>query len=373
MEFLYTIDPNAEEPIMLIDSHIGNDAEDGPGIMADRFCRELLFIDTLNKSRINVWINSPGGSVLDGMQIFNTILKSKTKVDTHNVGMCASIAYPIWLSGRDRYMMDNAVGMVHPVSGGDEESRKIFENCVNMMISSRSELTPEKIKGMMDATTWLSAQDCKDMGLCTIEGSGEFNKKRSKPDLSNVKSAFKSYKELVNSAIENLKPKKMLKVTNKLNLIEGSSEDAHVKAIEAIENKAKEAENKAVKMKADLDEAMDKVTKCEAELKTAKDALNAMTEEKNKAKKDKEEVEAKNEITNAVKLGKIENKAETIDLWTKNYLANPDGTKAMISAIALNKKGATIPKTDGGTEPDEKELTNVAGAAMAELRNKFEI
>lgn len=165
----------------------------------------------------------------------------------------------------------------------------------------------------------------------------------------------------------------MLKVTNKLNLIEGSNEDAHVKAIEAIENKAKEAENKAVKMKADLDEAMDKVTKCESELKAAKDALNAMTEEKNKAKKDKEEAEAKNEITNAVKLGKIENKAETIDLWTKNYLANPDGTKAMIAAIALNKKGATIPKTDGGTEPDEKELTNVAGAAMAELRNKFEI
>jgi ATP-dependent protease ClpP protease subunit len=59
----YTIDPNAETPIMLINKHIGYDEQAGPGIMGDQFQMELLTLDAMGKRNIHVWINSEGGSV----------------------------------------------------------------------------------------------------------------------------------------------------------------------------------------------------------------------------------------------------------------------------------------------------------------------
>ncbi len=90
--FIYTIDVESDEPIMLINKHIGNDDQLGQGIDGSIFQAELLRLDTMGKKRIQVWISSEGGIVMDGYKIYNAILKSKTKVDTYNVGICASIA-----------------------------------------------------------------------------------------------------------------------------------------------------------------------------------------------------------------------------------------------------------------------------------------
>lgn len=371
MDFRHTIDPNADEPIMLIDSHIGMDSEDGPGVMADQFCRELLFLDTLGKSRINVWINSPGGSVVDGMQIFNTILKARTKVDTHNVGMAASIAAPIFLAGRNRYMMDNAVFMVHPVSGPDEQVRQLFETCVNTMISSRSYLSSEKVAGMMAATTWMNATECRDMGLCEMEDSASFNKKRAvNPDLTNVNNAFKVYRDIVNSAINDLKPKPMNKVTNRLKLVDGSNEDAQVAAIDAIENRARSAEDSLNKVKTEIVNLEKEVAEVKNKLADAEAKIKAANDAKEKAEKDKAEAEATAEITNAVKVGKIKNDAEVIKTWTANYLANPAGTKSMLDSMGASKNSVKIPTVGGAT--DENALTNVAAVEMAAIRAKLQ-
>ena len=91
MNWNYTIDIDSDEPIMLINKHIGFDLDEGQGIDGSLFQEELLKLDSLGKKRIQVWINSPGGVVMDGYNIFNAILKSKTKVDTYNVGIAASI------------------------------------------------------------------------------------------------------------------------------------------------------------------------------------------------------------------------------------------------------------------------------------------
>ena len=45
----YFIDQNVDEPIMLIDKHIGNNEEDGEGILGAEFSRELLFLYSLGK------------------------------------------------------------------------------------------------------------------------------------------------------------------------------------------------------------------------------------------------------------------------------------------------------------------------------------
>lgn len=366
MEFLYTIDPNAEEPIMLIDKHIGMDSEDGEGIMGDKFCRELMFLDTLNKSKINIWINSPGGVMTDAEAIVAAILKSKTKVDTHNIGMVASCAGPIFLAGMKRYMMDYAKFMMHPVSGGDSKSREAFENSTVTMLTSRSQWTEDQVRKMMNVTTWLNAAQCEDMGICKKESSGSMNR----PYMAEYNS-YKDFKSVVNHLIEKQKPIIMTKVTNKLQLVDGANEDAQVAAIEAIQNRATTAENKIKDLTNKLEES-DKVSNT---LKTEIDSLkNQIKEAEDKAKAAKLETianTAKAEITAAVKAGKIENKAEAIDRWVKNYIANPEDTKAMIAEIPLNKKGPEFKLQGGGANEDA--LTMVAANTMHEVRNRLKI
>ena len=121
---IYCIDENIDEPIMLINTHIGFDEENGQGIDGAQFQRELLYLDGLGKKRIQVWINSIGGVVMDGYNIASAILKTKTPVDTYNVGMSASIAGVIFMCGRNRIMLDYAQFMMHPASGTKDKKNK---------------------------------------------------------------------------------------------------------------------------------------------------------------------------------------------------------------------------------------------------------
>ena len=364
MDFLYTIDPNAAEPIMLIDKHIGFDPEEGEGIMGDKFSRELMFLDTLGKNKIHIWINSPGGVVTDGEQIFGTILKTKTKIDTHNLGIAASIAGPIFLAGRSRYMMDYSKLMIHPVSGGDEKARAALEDAVITMLSSRSLVGPDKIKKMMDKTTWLSAKECSDMGLCDIESSGSMNKPR---ETSN----YKDFKSIVNVLINNKKPKQMNKVTNKLGLNEAASEDSILSAIEAIENKVSASEAKVSNAKKALDEAEAKYNELKAKYDSLENEAKVANEAKAKAEAEATANKAKTLVSNAVKLGKISNDAKVIESWEKQAIANYESTEELINSIAINKSGAKA--SQSVTETNEGALLNVVAKAMAEQRNKLEI
>lgn len=362
MEFLYTIDPNATEPIMLIDKHIGFDPEEGEGIMGDKFSRELMFLDTLGKSKIHIWINSPGGVVTDGEQIFGTILKTKTKVDTHNVGIAASIAGPIFLAGRSRYMMDYAKLMIHPVSGGDTKARQALEDAVVTMLSSRSLVSPERIKEMMEKTTWLSAEDCKSMGLCDVESSSEYNRPRATND-------YKDFKSIVNTLINNKKPKKMNKVTNKLGLVDGANEELILNAIAEIENKVSAEANKVSAAKKALDEAEAKYNELKAKYDTLEAENKAANEAKAKAEAEAKVANATELVSNAVKLGKITNDAKVIESWKEQAIANFEVTKNLIDSIAVNKSGAKI--TNEVKAENESALTSVIAKAMAEQRNKL--
>lgn len=369
MEFLYTIDPSAEEPIMLIDKHIGFDSEDGEGIMGDKFCRELMFLDTLNKSKINIWINSPGGVITDAEAIVAAILKSKTKVDTHNIGMVASCAGPIFLAGRNRYMMDYAKFMMHPVSGGDSKSREAFENSTITMLTSRSQWTEDQVRKMMNVTTWLNASQCAEMGICKVESSGSLNR----PYMAEYNN-YRDFKSIVNHLIETQKPKPiiMTKVTNKLQLVDGSNEDAQVAAIDAIINRATTAENKLKELTNKLDEGDKAVNTLKTEVETLKNKIKETEEAEKRAKLETLTNTAKTEVEAAVKVGKIENKAEVIEAWTKNYISNPEGTKAMLEAIPLNKKGPVLKQQEGGSKENELLLTTAVARDMANIRNKYQ-
>lgn len=326
------------------------DSEDGEGIMGDQFTRELMFLDNLNKKSIQVWINSGGGVVTDGEQIYHAILKSKTPVDTICTGTAASIAGPIFAAGRNRSMMDFAKIMMHPVSGGDEKSTEAFEKSIRTMLSSRSFLSEDQVKKLMNRTTWIFPSECERMGLCTtVDDSHGLNINGIDPNSATCK----DYSKIVNKLIENKTINKMSKVTNKLGLTDSANEDSILNAIESLENKHKleVSENKS-KFDKHMDEmAAAKKAKDESdtkynELKAKFDVME--TEAGNKAKETIEN-SAKVDIAEAVKLGKIENKAEVIDKMTAQYIANPESTKEILNSIPIKVVGAKFDAKGTGT------------------------
>ncbi len=287
MELIYTVGVDTDEPIMLIDKHIGFDAKDGVGIMGSQFQKELLFLDTLKKKRIQVWINSPGGIVMDGYDICNSIMRTKTKVDTYCYGLAASIAGIIFLTGRTKYMTDYGMLMVHEAYEEDPEGNKTISESTKKMndsivaiITARTGIEEGKIKGMMSAETWLSATEAKEMGMCdVIESSAEINVPRVKKG-ETVQAMWQAFQPVFNKVKNLNKPIFMKNVANKLGLNAEASEESILKVVSdlqvknsADEEKVKKAEEEMDAMKAKMAEDEEKYKKMEAEASEAKAAI----------------------------------------------------------------------------------------------------
>lgn len=348
MRFQYTIDETADEPVMLINKHIGHDDADGAGIMGDQFQAELLKLDAMGKKRIQVWINSPGGAVMDGMNIRSAILRSKTPVDTYCVGVAASEAANIFQAGRKRVMADYAFMMIHNpylpnAEDADTEALKSFRDSIATSLCARSGKSMEEVHSMMEQQTWLSASECFLHGFCDeIEISHE----AGKPTVfskTNVKSAWTEYNKVLHQVLNKVKPYNMLRVANKLMLPKDANEDSILRAITAIENRAENAEAELANTKTEL-------SKAKEELSTAQAKVNELKQQ-----------QAISEVTVFAKMGRIKNDAVTIKQWTGKWIADPEGIKAMLESLPLNKAAIRL---DGEENEKPASLYGAAGIMM---------
>ena len=73
-----------KDRIIIINGEINNE-------VANSTIAQLLYLDSKNNDDISIYINSPGGSVTDGMAIYDTMNFVKSDVSTIGVGMCASM------------------------------------------------------------------------------------------------------------------------------------------------------------------------------------------------------------------------------------------------------------------------------------------
>lgn len=113
-------------------------------------------------------INSPGGSVLHGLQIINAMQAAKGPIHTICVNMCASMAAMIFEYGNNRIMMDRSMLMFHAASGGmmgefpKMLSRMIaFERMFNRtetFVATRLGLTLEQYKFMALKEIWADSE-----------------------------------------------------------------------------------------------------------------------------------------------------------------------------------------------------------------------
>jgi len=131
-------------------------------------------------STINLYINSPGGSVFEGIAIHNILKRHKAKVNVYVDALAASIASVIAMAGDTIYMPKNSMLMIHNpwtfTYGNAAELRKMADDLDRIGNSSKQtylqkagdKLTEEKLQEMLDAETWLSADEAFEYGLCDV-------------------------------------------------------------------------------------------------------------------------------------------------------------------------------------------------------------
>jgi len=147
------------------------DAIGGYDVNAKQFVDELKEI---NAETINLRINSPGGSVIDGNAMFNALQRHPAKVITHIDGLAASMASVLAMSGDEVHMADNALLMIHnpwTMSIGDADELRADADLLDKMSASilsaygRSQYEADEIKNLMDEETWFTAQEAFDAGF----------------------------------------------------------------------------------------------------------------------------------------------------------------------------------------------------------------
>lgn len=238
MMYNYIQNIESDEPIMLINRHIGYDEQEGMGIDGAIFQQELMLLDTMGKKRIQVWINSVGGMVMDGYNICNAILKSNTPVDTYCMGMAASIAGVIFQTGRKRIMADYGILMYHNPYAGDKTNSPMLESMkdsLNTIICNRCAMDAKAVQEMMDNTSFIEPEVAKALKLCDeIEVTQKLNTKYM-PKTASDSSAFHLAANKVLNKILTNQTNKMQKVLNKLSLADDANEESILQAIESIE------------------------------------------------------------------------------------------------------------------------------------------
>lgn len=148
--------------------------------MCNVLIAQLLFLEAENSDMpISMYINSPGGSVYDGLGVYDVMNYIKCPVATYVTGMAASMGSFIAQAGEPgmRYLMPRAITMIHQPSSGTRgkvsdmeidliESLRIKKEMTELYVQHNSKgTTYEKFAELMDRDKWLTAPQALDLGL----------------------------------------------------------------------------------------------------------------------------------------------------------------------------------------------------------------
>jgi ATP-dependent Clp protease protease subunit len=146
--------------------------------LANRICAELILLAAEDsKSDINLYINSPGGSVYAGMAIYDIMQFVPNDVATFAMGMAASMGQFLLTAGAPgkRYAMPHAAILMHQPHGGiggtatdiriQAEQSLYLKRLMAERIASHSGRTVEQIEADSDRDRWFTAEEARDYGI----------------------------------------------------------------------------------------------------------------------------------------------------------------------------------------------------------------
>ena len=143
------------------------------GVSAQRFIADLKAIEA---PKVVLEINSPGGSVIDALAMFTALRASGKHITVKVLGIAASAASYLMLAGDHVVMPANTFAMLHnPLAGayGHAEDLRDMADLLDKIgatlqatYAKRTGMSDEEVAALLSKDTWLTAQECLDLGLC---------------------------------------------------------------------------------------------------------------------------------------------------------------------------------------------------------------
>ena len=152
--------------------------EEVNNVTANLIVAQLLFLESEDPNKdISFYINSPGGSISDGMAIYDTMKYIKCDVSTICIGMAASMGAFLLSGGTKgkRYALPNAEIMIHQPSGGSQgqatDMKIVAERILktkarmNRLMAEHTGQPVEKVEADTERDNWMTAEEAKAYGL----------------------------------------------------------------------------------------------------------------------------------------------------------------------------------------------------------------
>lgn len=145
------------------------------GVSASSLSMQLAALQGV--SQINVYINSYGGDVSEGVAIYNALKRHSAKIVTYCDGMACSIASVIFMAGDERIMCNPSFLMIHDAwtyaAGNADDFRKAADDLDVITTASISaymshcKISEQELREKMKAETWLTHTQALEMGFAT--------------------------------------------------------------------------------------------------------------------------------------------------------------------------------------------------------------
>ena len=145
--------------------------------MANILTAQLLWLDQQSDKPINMYINSPGGSVIDGLQLIDTMNFINAPISTTCLGMAASMGAVILSCGEKgkRFVLPHSRVMIHQVSSGMsgtfsdmkiefEQTERCKKDIYNILAKNIGK-SYEEIEILCDRNNWFIGQEAVDLGI----------------------------------------------------------------------------------------------------------------------------------------------------------------------------------------------------------------
>ncbi len=152
--------------------------EDVTDVSANLIVAQLLFLESEDPNKdIQLYINSPGGSVTAGMAIYDTMNYVKCDVSTICMGMAASMGAFLLAGGAKgkRFALPNAEIMIHQPSGGARGQATDIQIVADQILRTKQKLNEilaantgqplERIAADTDRDNYMTAEEAKEYGL----------------------------------------------------------------------------------------------------------------------------------------------------------------------------------------------------------------
>jgi ATP-dependent protease ClpP protease subunit len=272
---------------------------------------------------VTLKINSTGGSVLAGYNIIDALIS--TNSDTHIIGIAASMAGVIAQFGAKRYANDNAIGMIHPPTGNNNEVVDMVRVSLKKALTNKSKLTESEITSYLSEggeDNFFDSSQLLEKGL--IDKIFATNQKIDTSKINNKQDYYEVFNNIINNEEMSVTVENQLKeIEAKNTLLEDKNKNLSKENTE-VKNSIKDltVENESLKLEL---ENFKKAKELETENR-AKDFVKNLIEGGKLKQEDSEKWE-KMAIENLDMFTSIVNEIKVPDLAIENFFENGEGKK----------------------------------------------